>query len=392
MKRILLPIPAVVVLLLAACTANAAPTAIPTIVLDGGETIATKPASSASNGGNVAASAVIVSVQEANLAFSLPGGIEKVYVSSGDEVKAGELLVELDNASFQLEVEAAERTLRELTSPAAVAAAEQAVANAQKSYDDAKKKADGIKNRHADNVTINYLEDQVTLAQDALDRARQAYNHTSGRSDRDPLRAKAATDLYNAQRAYNTALGNLNWYANPPSAVDVALVEANFNAASAALQEAQWYLAELNGESIPSDATGAQLAQLQQARANLQAAQHQLEQTRLTAPFPGTVAAVNALAGEYASPGQVLVIVSNPANVQVRTTDLSERDVIQVKVGDPARVMVDAVSEEFEGEVISISPVANTLGGDVVYEVTIAFTEQPEGLLGGMSAEVQIGE
>jgi hypothetical protein len=28
----------------------------------------------------------------------------------------------------------------------------------------------------------------------------------------------------------------------------------------------------------------------------------------------------------------------------------------------------------------------------VVYEVTIAFTEQPQGLLGGMSAEVSIGE
>jgi hypothetical protein len=63
-----------------------------------------------------------------------------------------------------------------------------------------------------------------------------------------------------------------------------------------------------------------------------------------------------------------------------------------VQIGDPARIIIDALSEEFEGEVIGISPVANTLGGDVVYEVTIAFTEQPQGLLGGMSAEVSIGE
>jgi hypothetical protein len=71
---------------------------------------------------------------------------------------------------------------------------------------------------------------------------------------------------------------------------------------------------------------------------------------------------------------------------------LSERDITNVKVGDPATITIDALNEEFSGQVISISPVANTLGGDVVYEVTIAFEEQPAGALGGMTAEVIIGE
>jgi multidrug resistance efflux pump len=291
-----------------------------------------------------------------------------------------------------LEVEAAQRTERELTSAAAIAAAEQAVANAQKTYDDAKKKVDSIQNRHADNVTINYLEDQVTLAQDALDHAREAYKLTAGHSDRDPLRAKAATNLYNAQKAYNTALGNLNWYANPPSANDVALANADFDAASAALQEAQWYLSELKGESIPAEATGMQLAQLQQARATLQAAQDNLEHTQLRSSISGVVTTVDIVAGEYVIPGQVLIAISDVNNLQVKTTDLSERDITSVKIGDLARIMVDALSQEFEGEVLGISPVATTLGGDVVYEVTIGFKEQPEGLLGGMSAEVTIGE
>jgi hypothetical protein len=41
---------------------------------------------------------------------------------------------------------------------------------------------------------------------------------------------------------------------------------------------------------------------------------------------------------------------------------------------------------------VNVSPTADTLGGDIVYEVTIAFDEQPEGVLGGMSADVTIGE
>lgn len=379
-------------LLLSACGSPSAATAIPTVVLDSGNQSSSVPVSSSDNDGSVVASAIVVPLQEAQLAFSLPGSIKMINVVAGDQVGAGDVLAELDNDSIKLEVEAAQRTVRELTSAAAVAAAEQTVANSQKAYDDAKKKVDSVQNRHADNVTIDYLEDQVTLAQNALDRARDAYKQTGGRSDRDPVRAQAATNLYNAQRAYNTALGNLNWYANPPSANDVALANANFDAASAALQEAQWYLAELQGESIPSDATGAQLAQLQQARNGLQAAQDRLDQTRLMAPFSGIVGKVDGIAGEFASPGQILIVLSDTDHLQVKTTDLSERDITKVKIGDPTRILVDAVSQEFEGKVIVISPVANTLGGDVVYEVTIAFTEQPEGLLGGMSAEVTIGD
>ncbi len=381
----------VIALLLSACGSNASPTAIPTVVLDSGNE--NQPVQvSHSNDGDVVASAIVVPVQEAQLGFSLPGSIKKVSVAAGDQVKAGDLLAELDNASIQLEVEAAERTVRELTSAAAIAAAEQAVAHTQKTYDDAKKKVDGIQNRHADNVTINYLKDQVTLAQNALDYARDAYKQTGGHSDVDPIRAKAATNLYNAQKAYNAALANLNWYANPPSANDVALANADFEAASAALQEAQWYESELKGKSIPSEATGPQLTQLQQARDTLQAAQDRLDQTRLVAPIPGIVVKVDTVAGEYASPGQIVVVVSDTQHLQVKTTDLSERDVTKVQVGAPARIMVDALSQEFDGEVTGISPVATTLGGDVVYEVTISFTEQPEGLLGGMSAEVTIGE
>jgi multidrug efflux pump subunit AcrA (membrane-fusion protein) len=380
------------VLILSACSGASSPTAIPTVVLDSGDENNAAPVSNHDNGGAIVASAVIVPLQEAQLAFSLPGSIKKVYVVTGDPVKAGDLLAEQENASLRLEVEAAQRAVRELTSAAAIAAAEQAVANSQTAYDDAKKKVDSVRNRHVDNVTIDYLQDQVTLAQDALDRAREAHKQTGGRSDLDPVRAKAATNLYNAQLAYNRALGNLNWYTNPPSANDIALTTANFDAASAALQEAQWYLSELKGKSIPADATGMQLAQLQQARASLQAAQDQLELTQLHSSIAGVVTNVDIAAGEYAIPGQVLIAISDINNLQVKTTDLSERDITRVQIDAPARILVEAISQEFEGKVVGISPVADLLGGDVVYEVTLAFTEQPEGLLGGMTAEVSIEE
>jgi HlyD family secretion protein len=390
MKKVYLILIIILTLALSACGSSATPTPIPTIVVGGGDS--NDPVRPVSSGGNVVASAVLVPAQEAHLAFVSGGNVAKVNAKVGDRVTAGFILVELEDTLAQLEVERAQRALRELTSPAAIATAEQALANARETYDDAKKKADSLGLRYADNVTIDYLEAQVVLAQDALDLARDAYNKTSRLSDADPARARAATNLYNTQRAYNTALANLNWYTQTPSENETARINADFSVASAALQEAEWYLAALKGEQVPAEASGVKLAGLQQARNDLEAAQARLDQTHLVAPFSGMVARVDVVAGEYATPGRVLILLSGVDQLQVKTTDLSERDVTKVKVGDPAVILVDALGQEFSGTVLTISPLASTLGGDVVYEVTVKFDEQPAGALAGMTADVTIDE
>jgi hypothetical protein len=71
---------------------------------------------------------------------------------------------------------------------------------------------------------------------------------------------------------------------------------------------------------------------------------------------------------------------------------LSERDITKVKKGAPVNIFIEAMNENFSGKVISISPIANTIGGDVVFKVTIAFDKQPQDLLWGMTAEVTIEE
>lgn len=397
-KASLLVIVFVIALASSACSSNTSNQPIPTVVLNGGtpnvsttQTVQTV-AQPVSSSGGVTASGVVKPVQDAQLAFAFAGNIKKIYVAEGDQVKAGDMLAELDNTTSQVEVDQAQRALRELTSSAAIAAAEQAVANAQKAYDDAKKKVDSITNRHADNVTINYLKDQVTLAQRTLDRTRDEYKRTGGLSNVDPVKAQAASNLYNAQQAYNNALSNLNWYANPPAVNDVALATANLDSTSAALQESKWYLSELKGETLPSDATGAQLSQLQQARDALKAAQDKFDHTHLLAPFAGTITKTTVVAGEYVSPGQAIVAISDVANLQVETTDLSERDVANVSVGQNVTVLVEPLHKEVKGHVVTISSVADTLGGDVVYKTTIALDELPENIRAGMSVTVTYQE
>jgi len=376
---------------LAGCSAIASPTALPTVVLNtqGGRATPQAAAGGGNSRSGVTASGVVVPASNARLALTLGGSVRSVPVAVGDLVESGQTLVELDDAAIQLDIVQAERTLREMTSPAAIAAAEQAVATAQKAVDDAQKKVDSYGRKRADQTTIDYYEAQLVLAQQALDKAKSSYLGLTDLSRADPKRATATTNLYNAQRAYNSALANLNWITGVPSENDVATAQANLDAAKAAYQEAQWYLATLKGESVPSDATGSQLARLQQAKDNLKGAQDNLDHSQLKAPFSGTVVATHVVPGEYVLPGQVLVELSDIAHLQVDTTDLSERDVPSVEVGQPVSVFIKALNQQMPGTVTKISPLADTLGGDVVYKATIALDNPPPGLRAGMTADVQ---
>jgi RND family efflux transporter MFP subunit len=133
-------------------------------------------------------------------------------------------------------------------------------------------------------------------------------------------------------------------------------------------------------------------AKVQQAQVALELAQINLAEGTLTAPSDGVVAAVQVMPGEFVPSDQAVMTLATLNNLQLETTDLGERDITQVKVGAPVQIRVDALGNSFPGKVISISPIADTVGGDVVFKVTIAFEEQPQGVRWGMSAEVQIGE
>ena len=131
---------------------------------------------------------------------------------------------------------------------------------------------------------------------------------------------------------------------------------------------------------------------MQQAKDSLKAAQNRLANSRLLAPFSGTIVTTHVVPGEYVLPGQALVELSDIAHLEVETTDLSERDVSHVKEGQVVTVVIDALSQEITGRVIRISPLADTLGGDVVYKTIIALDNPPTELRPGMSVDVLFGE
>jgi HlyD family secretion protein len=382
---------------LTACGAGAqTPAPLPTVMLGGnngavsqGVPARTTPSTQIISGG-VTASGFVVPAQEAHLAFTTGGNVKTVKAALGDRVKAGQVLAELDNAVLQAQVDQTARELKGLTSPMGIASAGQDLAAAQQALKDAQDKADSLFYPRASDSLIQNTQGQIDLAKQALTRATDTYRQVSRLSNDDGRKAAALVAMTNAQLNLNRLVAQYNWYAGKPTDIDAATARANLDAAKAAVQEAQWYLSAVRGEQYPSDATGAKLAQFENARDNLAAAQEKLDGSRLIAPFDGTVSAVHIVAGDYVSPGVVLVVVSDVNRLQVQTTDLSERDVAHVKVGQTVSVLVKALSQSVGGHVTVLSPVADTLGGDVVYQTMIDLDlPLPDGVRAGMSVDVQ---
>ncbi len=99
---------------------------------------------------------------------------------------------------------------------------------------------------------------------------------------------------------------------------------------------------------------------------------------------------INVVPGQLVQPGQVAVVIGDLNHLQIETTDLSEREIAYVKIGQTATVHIKALNQDFSGKVIAIAPKATKYNGDWVFKVTIVLDQQPPSLIWGMSADVQI--
>ena len=172
--------------------------------------------------------------------------------------------------------------------------------------------------------------------------------------------------------------------------LDTALWEAKVKEAEAAVAAAQANERLLVRNGQDQEHIDAANADVERAQAQVDSAKATLAQATLTAPFDGTIAAVDISPAETVVPGQEVVMLGDLSNFQVETTDLSERDAPSVQAGQAATVSVTALNKQFPGKVTEVSRISSTVGGDVVYKVTIQFDAQPQGLLWGMTTDVEI--
>jgi multidrug resistance efflux pump len=379
----------ILVLLLAACSAGTkTSTALPTVML-GNNAPTPAPNTNAGTGTGVTASGVIVANQEAHMAFSIAGTIKLIQVSAGDHVQAGQLLLQLDDTAQQIQLEQANMVLQGLTSPEAIANAKLAITTADLDVTNAQTALNNQQYWKNDALIKNYYANYV-IAKDSLDKAQTAYDDAKvGQYINNANEAEAYQRLYNAKQVYDTAFYYYSLYSQAPTQRQMDEAQAKLELANATETNAKNYLTALTGGNVPPDASGAALEAFRQAKLAIQTAQDNLDATRLVAPFAGEIASLTVSAGDYVLPGQVILVMSDTTAMHVETTDLSERDIPMVSLGQAVTVSVKALNQDVTGKVTAISPLAESLGGDVVYRVTIVLDNLPAKARAGMSVTVQ---
>ena len=166
------------------------------------------------------------------------------------------------------------------------------------------------------------------------------------------------------------------------------------------LSDAEWDQATSTIETVRA---AAQTARQEVARADaaVAAAADNLRKTRFEAPFDGVVSALNVEAGENVitgtmnNPGTEILVVSDLSRMLVRA-DVDETDVVDMRVGQKARIMVDALPDtSFPGTVVEIGntakrSVTSTIEGQTNFEVKVVFDQDVPAARPGMNADVEV--
>jgi len=322
-------------LLLSACGAapSAAPaaTAIPTVLADTA----------------IISEGRLEPVRYAEIALNASGLVSEVLVTEGQQVKAGDVIARLESSEAKTLVTAQAEASQELT------AAYQAVRDAQFKLDNFDIPSDftGLTPTQAVSGTL-----------DRLNTARQAY---------EPYRHLGANN--STGREYKKRLDDA--WAKYRRAILWMEFESSTETAQARLAQAQKDYDSLQDPDFGENTAGARAA---------------LANAEVRAPFPGIITTLDLKVGEYASAGQPVVTIADMSRWVVKTTDLTEIDVVKLAEGQPVTITLDALPDKsLKGNVLSIGQNYSTNQGDVVYEVTVLLTEAEPAMRWGMTTAVK---
>ncbi len=332
-------------LLVTACgsAGNATPTisdAIPTVIADD----------------TIIAEGRVEPVQYAEIAFSASGVISEVPVKGGQPVKKGDLLIRLGDgsdtnyAAAQLELVTAQQALNDLQNTAGAGLAQTVIdlKEAKEVY------------QKAGNY-LNYLQTAQKVPQ-----------------------TDTKVILVQTWRGYQYEYKTKNF--KGPAPEDWVIEAEN----DLALKKAKMDELQRAYDRMKDGVDKEQLALLE---ARLDAARARVAAFSVIAPFDGVVADLNAQVGSSINAGEIAVTVADFSAWVVKTTDVTEIDVVNLSEGQPVTITFDAFPDvEFQGSVLSIGETYTQNQGDVVYEVAALLVDAKPALRWGMTAAVTFEE
>ena len=372
-------------------------------------------------------------VTERNVLPDLTGiKIKAVDVEEGDEVKAGDKLVELDQDTISEQIKELEASMSATEKANALQ-----IQTAQQQYNDYKSNIDS-----GNNTAIQSASQQIDAAFQGLVSAQQAYNNevklNNAGLSQTVLSAMQAVDsayaqLQSAELQQSQAEGQLKAYGdlnavngyNPnQSSVDTAVLsvsqaQTGYNNALDSYKAAKMneensltslfdqlitaqenYINALESYNTSVKQADQQLnsynLSVQQAYANSDSSVNelkladlyrQLDECTVTAPIDGVITSVGAKVGDL-SGTNVLAVVTSFDKMKV-VVKINEYDIDGVKVGSPLELTVNATGDKYTGKITKISREATTENGVSYFTADVEF-DGSENARGGMSVEAKL--
>jgi multidrug resistance efflux pump len=328
-------------LLFTACSAAGNPAATPEVI----------PTVIADN--TIIAEGRLEPIQYGEIAFTSGGVVSEVLVKTGQAVKKGDTLIRLGDAS-----------------DANYTAAQLDLANAEKALNDLRNSSDE-----------DLAEAVIDLKEATEDRkeAEQYLNYLKY-SKKVPI---SETFLYyiNTRKGYDYRT-RTEFSKGPAPKVWITEAENDLALKQAKLDEAQRRYDRMKDNGVDTEQLALLEAQLNVARARVAS-------LTVLAPFDGVVADLPAKIGNSVKTGQVAVTVADFSGWLVKTTDLTEIDVVQLEEGQPVIVTLDAIpGVDLKGVILSIAQTYTENQGDVTYEVTTLLNDTHPAMRWGMTASV----
>jgi HlyD family secretion protein len=351
--------------------------------------------------------------QEASFGFGTSGQITELNVKIGDSIEAGQVIGRIDNDEALTEYQQAKRTLDDLTTPASIAEAEQAVAEADVAIYNAKQDLE-----YLISSDVYYWENQVATAEETLDAA-QAEGGSNPTAEQKQKIDEAAAALSRAQTNLEAAqLKYINEYVPStftytvtdtedvdndhnteetyeevaaPSQAEIAAARAAYQLAIETRNEAQAYLDMLNGEALPEDVPGSSLTSLVEAQTALQAAEENLNAIQLISPITGIVTDLTASLGDYVGTDSIITVadLNQPYTIEAY---FDAEDWSKLQVGYETEIVFDILPDDtFTGIVTLVYPELDTSSNSSLVHAIVKLKESVDTTLpSGTSASVDV--
>ena len=341
-------------------------------------------------------SGTVRSEHSAKITTALTSNVKEIFVKPGDKVKKGDPLCDFDDSMIKTDLEAARKNLKtaQALNENQNTVNHRTLEHAKQEQERQLNKADSdIRDaQDAQNnarVRADQLKDQLEEQKKSLEAEKTAQ---AGITD-EALKAESdarITALEGKIQSLQTEIDSAINEANAAKKQIKDLEDSRENTKASAQQQIQAAQDTINTAKLEKN-TDTQETEVKKLEANL-------KNTTILAPFDGTVTSISAEAGSPVTGNAVMVIEDTEA-IHI-TARIKEFDILKVKEGMKAKVILDALSsDEMIGKVskIYMTPIKSGDGANnsgqgsaAEYEIEITLDQKNPDVLIGMNAKVKI--